>query len=494
MKTFFIATMGCKINQYESQALREAWTGRGFAEADTPGGADVILVNSCAVTDGAVRDLRQLLGGFQRDLLPSRPHLKVIVTGCAAQVMADELASMPGVDLVVPQSDKPSLLDLPFPSGLDVPPSLPNPHPNRGVQGESFPLVERGPGERQSLSPGRRRHFPEAPAYPGFAITGCTRSRPVVKVQDGCGHGCTYCIVPLTRGRSASRPAGEVLDEVRRLLDRGFREIVLSGINLRQYGRDFQDTGEPGWDFWRLLAHLDGSLAREWAGAARLRLSSLDPGQLGAGGLDTLAGCRMVCPHLHLSLQSGSPDILRRMGRGHYGPDDALRFVEGLGRVWPRFGLGADLLVGFPGETDGEFERTMALAAALPLTYAHVFPYSPRPGTPAARFPDQVPGGVKKSRAGRLRGLAAEKKRAFLAGLAALDRLEVVFDGNGGNGPIRGVSGHYADCVLSDEGADEGAGEAACPVRKLVQVRPVGLGRAGDCLLVAALPTGPEGA
>jgi tRNA A37 methylthiotransferase MiaB len=205
----------------------------------------------------------------------------------------------------------------------------------------------------------------------------------------------------------------------------------------------------------------------------------------------------MVCPQLHLSLQSGSPEVLRRMGRGHYGPEDALRFVDGLGRLWPRFGLGADLLVGFPGETERDFGQTMELCAALPLTYAHVFPYSARPGTPAARFPDQVPHRVKKARAKRLRDLAGGKKRTFLAGLAGLDRLVVAVEGDGSaevawsGSPARGVSEHYADCVFA---AGQGGAGGRQPARALVPVRPVGLDETGACLVVAPLAAGQGGA
>ena len=298
---------------------------------------------------------------------------------------------------------------------------------------------------------------PARAGWQPFAISGYDRARPVLKVQDGCSHRCTYCVVPLARGRSVSRDPAEVLAEAERLLMAGFREIVLGGINLRQYGTDL--PGRP--DFWDLLAGLERALAPRWADRVRLRLSSLEPGQLGSKALDVLGASRLVCPHLHLSLQSGDPEVLRRMGRGHYRPEQALEFSRELAAVWPVFGLGADLLVGFPGETAGQFGNTLALARALPLSYAHVFPYSPRPGTPAADLDGQVPQEEKKARAASLRAVTSARKRAFLKVLAGGGPLSVLVE----NAEGEGVSEHYAPCRV----------EGVSAVRALVRARPVGL-------------------
>jgi len=431
MQKFHVATLGCKINQYESEAIAEAWRARGYAEAESPDGADVLLVNSCAVTGRAVSDLRATV----RRLRQQNPGARIVVTGCAAQVLEAELAAMPEVDAVVPQSRKAGLLAGPF-----------------------------GP------------YAPAAPdvAFPPFRIAAFRRARAVVKVQDGCSHRCTYCIVPLTRGKSVSRDPDDVLAEARRLLDAGYRELVLSGVNLRQYGRDLPD----GLDFWDLLARLEAALAPEWAGRARLRLSSVEPGQLDARALDVLGGSRLVAPHLHLSLQSGDEDVLRRMGRGHYRPAQVLDFLRQLRARWPRLGLGADLLTGFPGETAEQFANTYAFCRELPLTYAHVFPFSPRPGTPAADWPDALPKAERTSRAARLRGLAEAKKRAFRKDLAGLPRLAVLLesaDAEGGQGTCE----FYAPCVV--RGAVPGVGG-------LVGVRPEGL--EGGKVLCRVLPEG----
>jgi len=430
---FHIHTQGCKINQYEGQAIREAWIERGYTETRDPARADVIVVNSCAVTNKAVSEMRAAVRRFARQ----NPGAEIVITGCAPQVLARELAEIFVGMTIVPQSEKDSLL-----TRLLAPRTMTTEEEAQAACGE----------------PGDGAGFPE------FSINGSNRARAVVKVQDGCTHRCTYCIIPSTRGKAVSRPPEAAVEEVRRLFESGWREVTLSGINLRQFGEDL----DPAMDFWDLIARLDADLAPEWAGRARLRLSSVDPGQLGPKALDALGASRLVCPHLHLSLQSMAPAVLRRMGRGHYGPEDILRFAESLKDLWPVFGLGADLLVGFPGETEADFALTRQTCEKLPLSYAHVFPYSRRPGTPAAKYPDQVPHALKKQRAKELRALAAAKKAAFDKMLAGLEHLTVVAELGK---PVHGVCEYYADCRFIDE---------ASPVPgRLTLTRPVGAGRNG---------------
>ena len=428
--SFYLATLGCKVNQYESHALREAWLGRGLREAADPARADLILVNSCAVTARAAADVRATVRRLHR----AAPGARIIITGCAAEVLEKELSGLPGVAAVLNQSGKAGLLSaVPF-----------------SAAGRSLVADQ----DENRLPPS---------IYPPFAVSGYDRSRAVLKIQDGCSHGCTYCIVPLTRGRARSRTFGEALDEAQRLLQAGFREIVISGVNLRQFRLD----GDSHGDFWDFLSRLDAALAPDWQGGARLRVSSLEPGQLGERALETLAASSLIAPQLHLSLQSGSPSVLRRMGRGHYDPASMPDFFSALRKVWPVFGLGADLLTAFPGESEGEFAQGLELCAALPLTYAHVFPYSKRPGTRAAVLPDQLPPEVKKDRAARLRALVGEKKERFLHSLLHLSELRVVFEDRKEQGQFlpRGVSEFYADCRLR--------APAAVPSRELVAVRPV---------------------
>ncbi|WP_207264355.1 MiaB/RimO family radical SAM methylthiotransferase [Desulfovibrio sp. Huiquan2017] len=417
MTTFHTATLGCKINQYETRSIAEAWTGRSAVEVADPREADLILVNSCAVTANAVADLRQAVRRFHRD----NPEAGIIITGCAAQVLPDELVQLPGVIRVVAQADKARLLDGPEAGGEES-----------GLDGEK-------------------------PGFAPFSITGYGRARAVVKVQDGCSHFCTYCIVPLTRGRSVSRDMAEVEAEVSRLLGAGFREFILSGINLRHFGRDL--PGKP--DFWDLVARLEKTFALDWAGRARLRISSVEPGQLTDKALDVLGASRLVCPQLHLSLQSGDSDVLKAMGRGHYSPQSAVDFMERLKPRWPVMGLGADLITGFPGETESQFEHTLELCRALPLTYGHVFPYSERPGTRAADLPGAVDVAVRKERAARLRKLVGRKKTTFLQRLLTLPHLDVLVQDARG----RGVSEYYAACRFEES--------PGVPPRSLARARPV---------------------
>lgn len=401
--TVLFRTMGCKINQYETQALREAWLAAGWAEVREPADAGVMVVNSCAVTAQSVRDLRTLL----RRLHQAGPMAEIVVTGCAAQVLGQELATLPGVTRVVPQQAK---------AGLG-----------------------RRPLDQETGSTG---------GFPALRIVAFDRQRAVCKVQDGCSHGCSYCIVPLTRGPSTSRPAAEVLEEIRRLLRAGHREIILAGINLAHYGRGLR----PAMDFWDLLAGLDVALAPEWQGVARLRLSSLDPGQLTPKGLETLARCRLVCPHLHVALQSFSPEILRRMGRGHTSLPAVADFLGELRGVWPLFALGLDLLCAFPGEAEADVAACLQGLEAWPVSYAHVFPFSPRPGTPAARFPGRLPRAEAARRAELLRAKARANEQAFAHRVASLPQVGVILERPGHNQQDGqawgGTCEYYLDCTF----------------------------------------------
>lgn len=435
MPSFFMATHGCKINQYETQALREEWLRRGLCEVNRTEDAGVVLVNSCAVTAKAVRELRAAVRKMHRD----NPQAQIVITGCAAQVMRKELASLPGVSLVVPQEEKATLKA--WAGGVAG-----------GRTEESAAVASPVPAaaDHPAQACGELPVTSEVPdSFPDFAVTGYSRARAVVKVQDGCSHRCTYCIVPLTRGRSRSRGMAEVVDEARTLLESGFREIILSGVNLRLYGRDLPeaDSGKGRPDFWMLVGALESALGGEWAGRARLRLSSLEPGQLDRNALETLAASRLVAPHLHISMQSGDDAVLKRMGRGHYAVDSLQTFLEELRGVWPVFGLGADILTGFPGETEDEFARTLEAVRAMPLTYAHVFPYSRRPGTAAATMPGQLERAVKTARARVLREVVAEKKAAFLHELVSAGvLLNVVLQasGTGDEGERDGEDAHAA--------------------------------------------------
>lgn len=416
--TFHIITLGCRTNQYESQSLRESWISRGLKECADPAEADLILINSCAVTAKAVRDTGQAARRAARE----SPCARIIIAGCASQVVGEKLAkSNPGAQ-IVPQSQKAGLADFQF---------------------------------------GRERKN----RFPTFRVSGSERSRAVVKIQDGCSHGCSYCIVPKTRGRSVSREPAEAVAEVRRLFEAGYAEVVISGINLRHYGRDLG----PEIDLWDLINMMESELAGQWSGRARIRLSSLDPAQLGSKALDVLGGTKLVCPHLHLSLQSLSPKILEAMNRGHYNFDKIMEFLSQLYDVWPVYGLGADFIAGFPGETEEDHLMTLDAIRAMPLTYAHVFPYSRRPGTVAASVPGQVDKAGAKSRALALRDLATGKRREFLKKLSTLKQVNVVIESES---PARGICEYYARCTLPDKTPNHECGV-------IYPARPVSTGEDG---------------
>lgn len=452
---FHLLTFGCKVNQYESQSLREAWQRQGGEECDDPALADIICVNSCAITAKGERDARAALLRLRR----VAPQARLILTGCAAQLPGvleptrrrGAQQPQPTADCIIPQADKARLLDA-------LPPSLPE-------DGQRAPQAATD----------------AAQAFPPFAIDGFRRARPVLKVQDGCEHRCTYCIVPLTRGRCRSREPQAVLAEARRLLRGGYAELMISGINLRQYGRDKPEYG----DFWSLLVWLDRELAPEFAGKARLRISSLEPGQLDARGVESLLACRLVCPHLHISLQHASPQVLRRMGRGHYRAEALQEAVRALAAHWPVMGLGADIILGFPGETEADVDCLLDFVAATPFSYAHVFPYSARPGTAAAGFAGHIPPQEKQERARRVREAVARQQEVFRRAQLALPDMLLAADVADGQGTrkatgIRGVNEFYVPCRLLTP-------VPAMPLSGLVPVRPTGLDAAG--LLVEPVGT-----
>ena len=425
-KRFHFATLGCKVNQYECRALAEAWEKAGLRRAADPAAADVAVIFTCAVTARAEAESRRLARTLARQ---ARPGARIVATGCAAVVAPQAFAALG----VTPVPDKAGLAKRPL--GPDSPDTRPD------------------------------------ALFPELAVSGYDRARGLVKIQDGCSHGCSYCIVPAGRGPSVSRPLAAILEETRRLFAAGHREIGLTGINLGHYGRDLDAPGS----FWELLDALEDALAPDIAGTARLRLGSLDPDMLTDEGLAVLSRSRLICPHLHISLQSADPEILAAMGRR---PDDAARvsfFLDALSMKWPTFGLGCDVLTGFPGESEDAFARTRAFLADYPLTYAHVFPYSRRPGTRAAALPGQLPKAVKTERARELRELAAAKSAAFLARLERESEVTVALERRD---PAIGTCGQYVDCRFE--------APVAAPLGTLVRARPVGVD--GALLRVVALP------
>ncbi len=374
-----VETFGCRLNAHESDLIQ------GHLAA--AGAGDTIVVNTCAVTSEAERQSRQAI----RRLIRENPGTEVVVTGCAAQIDPTRYAAIPGVARVVGNEEKlrPETWSAP---ADDAPRILVN--DIMSVRETAAHLVTEAQG----------------------------RERAIVQVQQGCDHRCTFCVIPFGRGNSRSVPMGAVVDQARTLVAAGYRELVLSGVDITSYGGDLPGRPSLGQMVRRLLA-----LVPE---LPRLRLSSVDPVELDDDIWRLLENEPRFMPHLHLSLQAGDDMVLKRMKRRHL-RDDAIRVVERARALRPDVAFGADVIAGFPTESDAMHANTAALLRDLGLQYLHVFPYSPRPGTPAARMP-QVPGDVRKARAAELRSIGADSLARWLDGrIGATDRMLVERDGVG---------------------------------------------------------------
>ncbi len=365
-----VVTFGCRLNAFESEVIRH--------EAENAGLSDTIVINSCAVTNEAVAQARQSIRRLKRE----RPGWRIVVTGCAAQTQPDMFAEMAEVDRVLGNDDKMRAgawrdARAAFDAGFGIAGS------EKVAVADIMSVREMAPHLLEGFRSGLPRVF--------------------VQVQNGCDHRCTFCIIPYGRGNSRSVPMGAVVEQVRALVERGHAEIVLTGVDLTSYGVDL--PGAPK------LGHLTRQILRHVPELKRLRISSIDSIEADRALLDVIADDERLMPHLHLSLQSGDDLILKRMKRRH-SRNDAIEFCAQVRRLRPDIALGADIIAGFPTETEEMFARSQDLVAACGLTFLHVFPYSKRPGTPAARMP-QVAGGEIKERAKRLRatGEAALRKR-----------------------------------------------------------------------------------
>ncbi len=362
--TVEVITFGCRLNTYESEVIR-----RDAAAAGLGGeGADVVIVNTCAVTGEAERQARQAIRRLKRE----RPQVRIIVTGCSAQINPAGFAAMQEVDRVVGNDAK----------------------MRRDTWAETermFVVPDFGIGREEKVAVNDIASMRETAAHLVEGFEG--RARAYVQVQNGCDHRCTFCIIPFGRGNARSVPAGAVVDEVRRLVDNAYREVVLTGVDLTSYGADLPGTPR--------LGALVRQILKEVPGLDRLRLSSLDCIEIDPALMEAFADEARLMPHLHLSLQAGDDLILKRMKRRHLRAD-AIALCRGLRRRRPDVVFGADFIAGFPTETEEMFRRTIDLIEECGLTHLHVFPYSPRPGTPAARMP-QVDRTEVKERARRLR-------------------------------------------------------------------------------------------
>jgi threonylcarbamoyladenosine tRNA methylthiotransferase MtaB len=367
-----IVTFGCRLNAFESEVVG--------VEAERAGLTDTIVINSCAVTSEAVAQARQSIRRLKRE----RPEVRIVVTGCAAQTQPEMFGSMAEVDRVVGNDDKMrGETWLKTRAAFDTEPKFGIPAGEKIAVADIMAVREMAPHLLEGFQKGLPRAF--------------------VQVQNGCDHRCTFCIIPYGRGNSRSVPMGAVVAQVRTLVERGHAEIVLTGVDLTSYGADLPGTPKLGQLTKQILRHVPE--------LKRLRISSVDSIEVDSDLFDVIAGDDRLMPHLHLSLQSGDDLVLKRMKRRH-SRQDAIDFCSRVRRLRPDIALGADIIAGFPTETEEMFSRSLDLIEACELTFLHVFPYSPRPGTPASRMP-QVAGDQIRDRARRLRaaGEAALRKR-----------------------------------------------------------------------------------
>lgn len=393
-----IVTFGCRLNAFEAEVIRSKAEGAGLS--------DTIVINSCAVTNEAVAQARQSIRKLKRE----RPGARIVVTGCAAQTQSGMFADMAEVDRVVGNDDK--------------------------MRGDAWrqarDAFDLGASEKIAVSDIMAVKEMAPHLIDGYASG---LPRVFVQVQNGCDHRCTFCIIPYGRGNSRSVPMGAVVDQVRALVERGHAEIVLTGVDLTSYGADLPGTPKLGMLTRQILRHVPE--------LKRLRISSIDSIEADSDLLDAIADDARLMPHLHLSLQSGDDMILKRMKRRH-SRQDAIAFCDQVRRLRPDIVFGADIIAGFPTETDEMFSRSLDLVEECGLTFLHVFPYSPRPGTPAARMP-QVASGAIKERAKRLRAAGEAALRQRLQAEIGATR-DVLIESDG-----QGRTEHYLPVAIAGE-------------------------------------------
>jgi threonylcarbamoyladenosine tRNA methylthiotransferase MtaB len=398
-------TLGCKTNQFESASMQESLRGAGYKIVSFDDGAELVIVNTCTVTSATDAQSRNLIRRARR----LNDSCRVVVTGCYAQIDPDALHGLPGVSLVIGNEEKQRLLD--------------------------FLKLDR---ESTYVEVSDIRQAESACLPPLSSFSG--RSRAFVQIQNGCDAFCTYCIIPYARGACRSAPPEEILQQIAGLVESGYQEIVLTGIHIGGYGNGLQTPLTLNTLVRRVELETD---------VHRLRLGSIEPTELTDELLESVASSQVLCPHFHIPLQAGDDDVLQRMGRT-YNRGFFADLVSKVRRTLPSAAICLDVITGFPGETGQEFENTFDFIAELPITDLHVFPYSKRPGTPAATLPDQIPGDVSRERAGRLRHLAAEKHRIFAESFIGQE-LEVVVEEGTKRGLLKGISRNYLDIRFAGE-------------------------------------------
>ena len=413
MPKFSITTLGCKVNQAESEAIAQDLLSSDWSTAADCDKAEVCIINTCTVTQKASMQSRQAI----RKAIRSNPKARVIVTGCYAQTAPQEINRIDGVDHVIGHDKKLSISRMTLSKSIET-------------------IDDRIPSFSDTRNSGRFQMMPTA--------ISASRTRPFLKIQDGCNAFCTYCIVPYARGRSRSMPLENVLQSIQQLAEADFHEVVLTGIHLGAYGRDLTPAGNLA----ALLRRI-----RTLESVDRVRLSSIEPLELSPEIIQLVAESDMFCRHFHIPLQSGDDRILKKMGRP-YSRQVFHDLIDRIQKVMPDAAIGADTLIGFPGENDKAFENTYNLIKELPVNYLHVFPFSVRPGTRAADFTGKVPPEIIKDRCERMRKLGLAKRKNFYRKFVGKTMpLLIETKRDNATGFLKGISSNYLPVLI--EGKDE---------------------------------------
>ncbi|MBI5183140.1 MAG: tRNA (N(6)-L-threonylcarbamoyladenosine(37)-C(2))-methylthiotransferase MtaB [Nitrospinae bacterium] len=417
MKVSFI-TLGCRLNQYEGVEMQELLEEKDLKIVPFPEKADIYVINTCTVTSKSDYDCRQTI----RRAIRSNKEAFIVVTGCYPQTNHGEIARLPGVDLILGNEEKLDIYD--YLKRLGV---IREDSRNRALKrGDPYIAVDR------LLKGNKGVKSKEINRFQGHI-------KAFLKIQTGCNLNCSFCIVRLSRGHSRSEGIENIKRQVENLINRGFKEIVLSGINLGSYGRDLSPNAELS-DLLKILLNINGRF--------RIRLSSIGPREVSDKLIDIIASSESICNHLHIPLQSGDDHILKKMRRDY---DSRLynNLIERLKKRIPDIGIGADVMVGFPGETDKMFDNTYRFVKDLPITYLHVFTFSPRKGTDAFNLPDRIPKGIGKERSSLMKRLGREKSLEFRRCYLNKE-LEVLIEESRDkdNGLLNGYSDNYIPIFL----------------------------------------------
>lgn len=424
MKTVTIATLGCKANQFDSEVIAASLEERGYRVIPFGEKAEITIINTCTVTHRADFESRQLI----RKAIRYNPNSFIILTGCYVQTQPEDLASFREVRYLLGNKEK-----------MKIP--------------ELLPALLKGEGPRVQISEIQR----QTPLFEKLIPSFRSHTRAFLKIQDGCDAKCSYCIVPYARGPSRSLPMDKVIESLKIFKEKGFKEVVLTGIHIGSYGTDLS----PSLSLERLLEEIESQET-----PPRIRLSSVEPQEFSSPLLELFARSKKLCPHIHIPIQSGDECILKKMNRS-YTPSFLYELITKIHHELPKASIGADILVGFPGEGEKEFQHTYDLVQSLPISYLHVFPYSVRKGTEAAKFLERIDGKEIKRRAEMMRNLGREKRKVFYSQFLHQE-LEVLIEDRKETetGKRMGLSRNYIPVVLPPEPSVE--------VNQEIKVRVVG--------------------